>query len=377
MAHDSWSSHSSPPRSCRSASLRASPPMRPGGAPHHGQRLAQVRRRAVGVAEARGQRRLAREERLRQRRAVLLAVRQQRCAVAEVQFGEPLERGGHVGHGDALDVGARVAGDDAHVVDGGMVLDGRLRLRAHRLIGLQHGVGGVALALAVHARGGDVHALVADALRDMGQHALLVALPHDDARALAGDAHVDVVDLADDGRAAADALAAHIHRVARGVHDADVDGVGMVVLRVGQRDEREREPRLARKVEGVADAQVVGGQPQHAGHEGLVGAVAGERVRERPQQPELHRLRLGQAQPARHVGDAQRARRVRARRAHHDGADDVGEAECFHGRSSLCRFRWSCARSGLDRARLWYHGRVRPSRAGAFWLFRDICARNG
>ena len=195
---------------------------------------------------------------------------------------------------------------------------------------------------------------------DVRRRAGLVALAHDDARALAGDAHVDVVDLADDGRSASDALAAHAHRVARGVHDAHVDGVGMVEFRVGKRDERERESRIPRKLKRVADAQVVGGQPQHARHEGLVGSVPGQRVRERPQQPELHRLRLGQAQPSSHVGDAQRARRVRARRTHHDGADDVGEAESFHDAPR------STGREGGGRgdgARLWYHGLSQPSRA--------------
>ena len=262
------------------------------------------------------------------------AVGEQGRSVGEVELGEPLQRVGRVGHVDARAAGPRVARDDAHVQDGGMVFDGGLRLGAHRLVGFQHGVGDLALALAVHARGGDVHVLLGDAVRDVGQHALLVALPHDDARALACDAHVDVVDLANDGRAAADALAAHVHRVARGVHDADVDGVGMVVVGVGQGAEGEREPRSLGQVERVADAQVVGFHAQHAGHERLVGAVPRERVGERPEQPELHRGGVGQAQAPRHERDAQRARGVRARRAHHDGADDVGEAECIHGCSS-------------------------------------------
>ena len=266
---------------------------------------------------------------------MLFAPCQKRGSGAEVRLGEPLQRLLRAGRVNGSAAGARVAGNDAHVQDGGVVLDGGLRGAVHLLVGFQHGVGDVAFALAVHARGGDVDAFVADALRDVRQHAGLVALAHDDARALAGDAHVDVVDLADDGRSASDALAAHAHRVARGVHDVHVDGVGMVVFRVGKRDERERESRIPRKLKRVADAQVVGGQPQHARHEGLVGSVPGQRVRERPQQPELHRLRLGQAQPSSHVGDTQRARRVRARRTHHDGADDVGEAESFHRCSSI------------------------------------------
>ena len=212
-----------------------------------------------------------------------------------------------------------------------MRLDGGLRLGPHALVGFEHRVGHRPLALAVEARRGDVHAALADAGGDVGEHAGLVALPHDHARALAGDAHVDAVDAPDDRRAAAHALAAHGHLVAGGVDHADVDGVGvLVVRRVGQGREGKREPGLFGQGERIADAQVIGRKSQHARHERLVSAVSGKRVRERPQKRELDAHGLGQTQAARHGGYAQRARRVRTRGPHHDGPDDVGQSERFH-----------------------------------------------
>ena len=193
------------------------------------------------------------------------------------------------------------------------------------MVGFENGVGRVSAPLAIHARGGDVHAALAQALRDVRQHAGHVALAHDDARAFAGHVHVDAVDAADDRRPAAHAFAAHAHLVAGGVLHENVDGVGvLIVVGIGQSRESKREPRLFSQLERIAYAQVVGCQSQHAGHERLVGAVPGQSVRERSQQTKLDASRFGKAEPARHERDAQSSRRMGARGSYHDGADDVG-----------------------------------------------------
>ena len=123
----------------------------------------------------------------------------------------------------------------------------------------------------------------------MREHARQVALLHHDRVVLTGDADVHPVDLADDGCAAAHAFAAHLHAPAFGGVDDDVDGVGvLIVVAVGQGGEREVEPRLAGVRERAADAQVVGCEAEHAGDQGLVGAVAGQGMREAAEQAELH-----------------------------------------------------------------------------------------
>ena len=92
------------------------------------------------------------------------------------------------------------------------------------------------------------------------------------------------------------------------------------------------EARFLRALERVAYAQVIGGKPQHAGHQGLVGAVPCARVRERPVQRERHVLGARAAQPPRHARDGERPRRMRAGRPHHDRPDDVAQSQCLHGR---------------------------------------------
>ena len=159
-----------------------------------------------------------------------------------------------------------------------MRLDGRLRPSSYLLVRLEHRIGNFALALAVEACRCDVRAVRAEALRDVRECPALVVLPHDDARALPGDAHVDTVDATNHRRSAADALAADAHLDAIGIDDEDIDGVGMIVV-VGfrLRLERKGEPPLFSQSKRIANAGVVRGEPQHARNEGFVRAVP-ERV---------------------------------------------------------------------------------------------------
>ena len=62
----------------------------------------------------------------------------------------------------------------------------------------------------------------------------------------------------------------------------------LVVVAIGLAEELEGQPRLARVGEGIANAQVVGRETEHAGHDGLVGAMPGERMGEASQQVEFH-----------------------------------------------------------------------------------------
>ena len=170
----------------------------------------------------------------------------------------------------------------------------------------------------------------------MGKHARLVSLPHDDARVLAGDVHVDAVEAGDHGRAAADALAAHANRAARLVGHGDVDRVGVrEIVGLGVGGEGKDEPLCGGPAEGVADAQVISGKPKHARDKGLVGAVALVGVRERPEKPKLRFLGRRAAQVSRHERDAQRACGMRGGGSDHDRADDVAKSKRFHGNALL------------------------------------------
>lgn len=147
----------------------------------------------------------------------------------------------------------------------------------------------------------------------------------------------------DDGCAPADAHAPHVERVAAFFQDFNVNGVGMLDVVCTLRSaanaaivrgphEPHAQARFLRALERVAYAQVIGGKPQHAGHQGLVGAVPCARVRERPVQRERHVLGARAAQPPRHARDGERPRRMRAGRPHHDRPDDVAQSQCLHGR---------------------------------------------
>ena len=136
----------------------------------------------------------------------------------------------------------------------------------------------------------------------------------------------------DDGRAAADALAAHRHVRAGVVGHIDVHGVGVVDVVGGARREREGEPGRLRAVERVADAFVVGRHAKHAGDERLVGAVTVVGLGEASVEFEIGGDGRARQQAPAHERDAQRAGRMAARRADHDGADDVADADDLHVR---------------------------------------------
>ena len=120
---------------------------------------------------------------------------------------------------------------------------GRQRLRDF-VVGLHDGVGDVALLFAEQACGGDVHVKHVQARGDVRQDTAAIVLLDHDAVVFAGQAHVDAVEAADDGRAAADALAAHGRGAAGCVHYLDVHGVGVVDIGIiVARHEFERKPR--------------------------------------------------------------------------------------------------------------------------------------
>ncbi len=227
--------------------------------------------------------------------------------------------------------GRAVAGHDAHLQDlrvGGQHLPDGGR---DGVVGFHHRVGHVALALAEQLGGGDVHFHLRNAGGDEGQHAAHVLLLHHQRVVLAGEQHVHAVDGGDLRRAAADGFAADFGDGAGGVLHADVHRVGVGRLGFVVGGEGEGQPRLLRQLERVAHPQVVGGQPQKPRHQGAVGAVAVVGVGEAAVQLE-HRLhRLGAQKAAGHERDAQGTGRVRAGRAHHEGADNVADSVSGHG----------------------------------------------
>ena len=149
-------------------------------------------------------------------------------------------------------VACAFGGHDAHVAHGGVALDGRARLFRNRVVGFHDRVGHRALARAVHAGGGYVHAAVGQAGGNVRQHAPLVVLAHDHAGVLAGDVHVYAVDARDDGRAAAHAHAAHGKRAAAFFVDEDVHGVGMLHAAGCTRCAAGRAPRVAGRARRTA-----------------------------------------------------------------------------------------------------------------------------
>ena len=170
----------------------------------------------------------------------------------------------------------------------------------------------------------------------MGEHARLVSLPHDDARVLAGDVHVDAVEARDHGCAAADALAAHANRATRLVGHGDVDRVGVrEIVGLGVGGEGECEAFGCGPAKRIANAQVVSGKPKHACDKGLVGAVTLVGVRERSKKAKLRLSGRRAAQVSRHKRDAQRACGMRGGRSDHDRADDVAKSKRFHGNALL------------------------------------------
>ena len=314
---------------------------------HDAQRVGEIRVRAVGMPAGLLHGGLASQEHFRDGGLLSGAKRKQLRPVREIERPQALERRCLLGFPDgSLRLAERGGGDDAHAADQGVFQNGRLRIVVDALVGFQHGPCRVTALLAVQAGRGDVDAVRRKAGGDVREHARQVALLHHDRVVLAGDVDVHPVDLADDRRAAAHALAAHFHTPAFGGFDDDIDGVGvLVVVAVGQGGEREVEPRLAGVRERAADAQVVGREAEHAGDQGLVGAVAGQGMREAAEQAELHVRRQLAGQLARHVRDAQRAGGVAARRPHHHRSDDIGQPNRLHARSfalaALCgRFRF-------------------------------------
>ena len=97
-----------------------------------------------------------------------------------------------------------------------------------------------------------------------------------------GDVHVDAVDTPNDRRAAPDGDAPHLQGAPLAALAADVHGVGVRHLggRVPDYVPPARRPP-SRRAKASAHARVVGRKPQDAGHQRLVGAVAGSRWRRR------------------------------------------------------------------------------------------------
>ena len=175
--------------------------------------------------------RLAAQEHLGDGGLLRGAKRKQLGSVREIESPQTLERRRLLGFPDGgLRLAERSGGDDAHAADQRVFQNSRLRIVVDALVGLEHGPCRVAALLAVQAGRGDVDAVRRKAGGDMREHARQVALLHHDRMVLAGDVDVHPVDLADDGRAAAHAFAAHLHAPALGGVEDDIDGVGMLVV---------------------------------------------------------------------------------------------------------------------------------------------------
>ena len=143
--------------------------------------------------------------------------------------------------------------------------------------------------MAEHAHEGDVDLELREHMRDLGDHAGLVAVLGYERRIVAGELYAQAVDLRDQDVAAADGDAQHVRDGAIAAGDADARGVGLAHGLVGILDAHGHVAG-ARDLVGVLDARVVRRHAQRARDERLVRAVAAAGLRKRAVQRE-RRLR--------------------------------------------------------------------------------------
>ena len=272
------------------------------------------------------------------------------AAVGEASVGAGLqelravveELGGRDAGGDRGGrAGNRYEGGEAHVADAADHGQHRVVRRAVRL---EDRVRAPALLGAVRAAEGDVDLRHREQVGEGGEDAGGVSVRDEERGIGARDVHAHAVDAADAHLAAAEALAADLAARPGLSLKVDVDGVGVDGGVVSRLDELEGQARLARVVEGVADALVVGVQPEHARHERAVRAVPAVGVREGVPQREAHAGDAAPHERGGHAGAAQGAGRMRRGGSHHDGAEHLegrGRGEglrlCCHGGSFRAR----------------------------------------
>ena len=313
------------------AAERLFPGIRLGRGAHHLEHAAQIAFRPLGIrALSRKPRALAYHEPFRKRQAMLHAVREQLGGTSEIDFLEPVfcrravER--DLAGGRAPEAIRR---DEAHALDGRVREDLVGDLRKYRVVDLQHGKRVRALRGAVQRHRRDVDAVFCKASGDMREDAGDIHLVHDHRVELPRDVHVDAVDARELG-SSPNRHAARLDGRSPLRLRPDVDRVGMPGIRVEIVLELDGHPGLARQIERLADARVIGMQAEDAGDERLVGAVPAACAREGPVEREAHAPRLAVEEVAHHRGDVERAGRVRRRRPDHDGADDVSERQWSH-----------------------------------------------
>ena len=113
-------------------------------------------------------------------------------------------------------------------------------------------------------RSSDVDARIAQSAGYMSQRSRQVLLTNDHAVEFARDVHIDAIDARELRRAAADGNTTCHHLVAVAVDHAGLNRVGMRSFGNGIGLERKLQPLFLCQVKGIAYAQIVGVQPQHA-----------------------------------------------------------------------------------------------------------------
>ena len=229
-------------------------------------------------------------------------------------------------------------GDAAHLVD---------QVVGDPLVRLEHGVGSPAALGAEGAHGGDVEPARSERPGERCEHAGFVAVGDEDRGQLALDVDAHAVDAADADAAAAERLALHHDGASlRGMH-GDAHGVGVERRVVSALDDREDEAGFLRQRERVAHALVVGVEAEDARHERLVGAVATMGAREGVEQGEVNPCERTRCQQAGDARDAERSRGVRARRAHHNGAEHLERGHSHGHPPDPCMKTLNCTRPFL------------------------------
>ena len=218
----------------------------------------------------------------------------------------------------------------------------------NRIVHVHNGKRFPALACAVELRSANIDACIAQGAGYMSQRSRQVLLTDDHAVEFARDMHIDTVDARELRRTTANGNATCHHFVAAAVDHTGLNRVGMRSFGNGIGLERKFQPLLLRQVEGIAYAQIVGVQPQHARNQGAVGPVSVIGMGERAKEGKRHFHRLTIEQVAHHAGNAQRTRRVRRGRPYHNGPHNIPDTHrlhvrtpCLAGRDELAHLRLS------------------------------------
>ena len=181
---------------------------------------------------------------------------------------------------------------------------------AGKLVQLERHNRVAALFLAENAHRGDVYIRLGQAAGDARNRARRVVMADDERILLAGEVHLQAVELLNHHAPAADAGRAHGDRFAAGSGDMQDDGVR---VRCAQRNgsEAHLHPRRGRHGKRVAQARVVHVHAHQAADKRAVGAVPLIRFFKRAVQADFGPCRRFAQQIARDAANARRSRRMR------------------------------------------------------------------